>query len=204
MITENINYYFLITVNAIVAICTLSLTIFIIENFITAKKDKSIRKQKKSIVETFSMSCFFVLIYLLYRFHIGAFNIEDYYYQLSILGVTFVIFGTTINIWGRMSLGLNWGNQVRIYDTHNLVEDGPYKYVRHPLYASLILICYGIALVYTNYLIFLANTIIFIPAMIYRAKQEEKLLVETFGEYKEYMSRVGMLFPNMFYVRKTN
>lgn len=98
---------------------------------------------------------------------------------------------------GRFRLGSNWANQVKIYKNQTLVTHGPYGFVRHPLYASLILMFYGGCLVYPNYLAFLANTLIFIPFMYYRAKQEEILLSKTFKEYKKYQKEVGMLFPKI-------
>jgi protein-S-isoprenylcysteine O-methyltransferase Ste14 len=41
------------------------------------------------------------------------------------------------------------------------------------------------------------NTIVFIPFMYYRAKQEEKELTKTFKEYKDYQKRVGMFLPKL-------
>ena len=92
---------------------------------------------------------------------------------------------------------LNWANQVTIYKNQQLIKTGVYKYVRHPLYASLIWMFYGACLVYPNYLALIANTILFVPFMFYRAKQEEKLLMERFEEYGEYKKTTGMLFPKL-------
>ena len=67
--------------------------------------------------------------------------------------------------------------------------------VRHPLYASLMMMFYGATLVYFNYAAFLANTFIFIPFMYYRAKQEEELLENQFDDYANYKKETGMFFP---------
>lgn len=57
---------------------------------------------------------------------------------------------------------------------------------------------YASSLIYLNYLVFFANSFIFIPFMYYRAKQEEKLLSNKFKEYKNYQKEVGMFFPKIF------
>ena len=53
-----------------------------------------------------------------------------------------------------------------------------------------------------NYLVFILNTIIFIPFMYYRAKQEEKELVKEFKEYKDYSKKTGMFFPKITFKRE--
>jgi len=100
-----------------------------------------------------------------------------------------------VNVRGRFNLGKNWSNQIKIYQDHYLVSSGVYHFVRHPLYGSIIWMFFGASLVYLNYLALLSNVLIFIPAMYFRAKQEEKMLMQEFPEYKEYQKRVGMFFP---------
>jgi protein-S-isoprenylcysteine O-methyltransferase Ste14 len=109
--------------------------------------------------------------------------------------VLIIIVGCIINILGRFRLGGNWANQVKIYKDQTLVTKAVYGIVRHPLYASLIWMFYGASLVYLNYAAFLANSLLFIPFMYYRAKQEETLLAKEFKGYNKYRENVGMFFP---------
>ena len=163
----------------VIAICLLVLFSAILINFFESKKN--VQKAKKSIVETGSMTGFFLVFYVLIRFKIGHLEINEG--VLSIIkpvGLVMIIVGTYINIHGRRVLGMNWANQVTIYNDQKLVRNGIYKYIRHPLYSSIILMFFGACLVYPNYLAFLSNTIVFIPFMYYRAKQEENLLKEKF------------------------
>lgn len=99
-------------------------------------------------------------------------------------------------------MGENWGNNVVIYKNHTLVTNGVYKIVRHPLYASIIWMIYAVGLLYKNYMVLILNTVIFIPFMTYRAKQEEKELDKIFNEYKNYKNRVGMFLPKILNVKK--
>jgi protein-S-isoprenylcysteine O-methyltransferase Ste14 len=103
--------------------------------------------------------------------------------------------GTAVNIAGRIELKGNWANHIKIYKNHSIVTNGVYSYVRHPLYSSIIFMLYGGSLIYFNWFSAVLVTFIFIPAMIYRARQEEQLLIKEFPVYEEYKRQVGLFFP---------
>lgn len=168
----------------------------VIRNFKDAKKQKDNKNREvKSIVETASMTGFFILIYIVVILKLGTYNYHSLI--LDIISIIIYIIGTTFNLLGRHYLGHNWGNNVIIYNDHTLVQEGVYKVVRHPLYASIIWMIYAVGIMCQNYLVIILNTIVFIPFMYYRAKQEEKELIKTFKEYKDYQKRVGMFFPKL-------
>lgn len=168
----------------------------VIRNFKDAKKQNNNKNREvKSIVETASMTGFFILIYIVVILKLGTYHYHSLI--LDIISIIIYIIGTTFNLLGRHYLGHNWGNNVIIYNDHTLVQEGVYKVVRHPLYASIIWMIYAVGIMCQNYLVIILNTIVFIPFMYYRAKQEEKELIKTFKEYKEYQKRVGMFFPKL-------
>ncbi len=180
----------------VIVICLLALFTAILINFF--ERDKSVHKQTKSIVETVSMTGFFLLFYLLVRFRIGAIELREFWQMLlTPAGLLLLIAGTCVNLKGRRDLGKNWANQVTLYTHQQLVEHGVYKYIRHPLYSSIIAMFYGACLVYPNYLAFLSTSLIFVPFMIYRAKQEEKLLTQNLSGYTDYRKRTGMFIPKI-------
>jgi protein-S-isoprenylcysteine O-methyltransferase Ste14 len=146
------------------------------------------------------MLLFFICFYLVIRFNIGVITIENLSIRILIIivGLLIIIIGTFVNIKGRIDLGKNWANHIKIYKNHTLVSTGVYRLVRHPLYASLIWAFYGASLVYLNFIALLLNTFIFIPFMYYRAKQEEELLDKEFFDYNKYKRRVAMFFPKLF------
>lgn len=162
-------------------------------NFVLARRS-GIIKEQKSIVDTATMLLFAFLMLLIANKRICAPALgEDITFYLALSGTAIIIAGTIVNISGRLVLKENWGNQIRIYSGHRLITRGVYRYSRHPLYASIIAMLYGLALLYSNPLVFLLNTVIFIPFMIVRAKQEDRMLAETFGaEYCEYKKRTRM------------
>ncbi len=183
-------------INLVVAtgITLIYMRVFI--NFKDAKKQEEQKKKEvKSIVETVSMSAFFLVCAIVTLFKIGTFNFHNTI--LNIFALIVYIIGIMFNLLGRFYLGNNWGNNVVIYKNHTLITKGVYGIVRHPLYASIIWMLYAVGILYQNYLVIILNSIIFIPFMTYRAKQEEKELMLVFKEYKDYQNKVGMFFPKL-------
>ena len=175
----------------------------VFKNFKDAKKQiNNKKKEVKSIVETASMTAFFIVIWLVVSLRLGTFNYQNIY--LDIIFIIIYIIGVVFNLLGRYYLGHNWGNNVIIYNDHTLIKKGVYKVVRHPLYASIIWMIYSVGILCQNYLVIILNTIIFIPFMYYRAKQEEKELINVFDEYEKYKKNIGMFFPKIIKNRKEN
>ena len=186
-----------IIANLIVLACVFAIFMAVLVDFVEFHHKAGVKKNKKSSVETGGMILFFLGFYSLLRFDIGRFDISSslFQYFFIMLGLLLLIFGCYINIRGRFFLGKNWANQIKIYQDHKFISSGPYRFVRHPLYASIIWMFFGACLVYCNYLTLLSTIFIFIPFMYLRAKQEEKLLSQEFAEYKNYQKKVGLFFP---------
>ena len=179
----------------IVTLCTVSVLTAVFINFQLARRSHTVRHERPSLVKTGSMLAFFAAVYLLIRFRVGVYEIPSLGYPTAIAGLALLVLGSTVNILGRFALGRNWGNQVIIYQDHTLVTGGAYRFVRHPLYASLIWMFIGASLVFQNWASLLATLFIFVPAMYYRGKLEEKALIAQFPNYAEYRDRTGMFFP---------
>lgn len=83
-------------------------------------------------------------------------------------------------------------------NTSKLVVIGAYRYIRHPLYSSLLLLGLGATLKHISFesiILTLSNII----ALFATAKLEEKEMLNKFGsEYKEYMNRTKMFIPFVF------
>ncbi len=186
--------------HTIIVFSVTSLFTAIAADFILFHKNKETKGEKKSVVETGTMFLFFFLYYFIIIKKIGIINIknDNIYFWLSVIGTILIFLGSLGNIIGRFNLGKNWGNQIKIYNEHTIVKTGMYKFVRHPLYATIILMFIGGSIVYVNILSLITVFSIFLPFMIYRIKQEEVLLTAHFPEYKEYQKNTGMLFPKIF------
>ena len=186
-------YYYACTAVMMLSVIALFIAIFI--DFMKYNDKNGVKKAKKSIVATGSMVGFYVVYYFVIRFRISAFPYDLLIYYF--IGTIMVFTGAVINILGRLQLKDNWANHIKIYEGHTLVSRGVYKIVRHPLYASLMLMLFGGSVAYRNWLSAALTAFVFIPFMYYRAKQEETLLSEEFAEYAEYKKNTGMFFPKL-------
>jgi protein-S-isoprenylcysteine O-methyltransferase Ste14 len=103
--------------------------------------------------------------------------------------------GLIILLWARTTLGRNWSTNVVFKEQHELIERGPYRYVRHPIYSGLLLMVLGIAIIsgrVAGFVVFLA----FFIGFWFKALQEERLLSRHFPEaYPNYKARVKALIP---------
>ena len=110
-----------------------------------------------------------------------------------------MIVGTIIMTLSRLILGTFGKPTVANSNQHTLITKGTYRYIRHPIYSSLILLIGGYSLAFFS----IASTILFLiilgPFIIYRIKAEEKQLLELFGsEYLEYMQRTKRIIPFIY------
>lgn len=95
-------------------------------------------------------------------------------------------------------LGLNWSVSLEVREGHELVTQCVYRFIRHPMYASIWL--WGIAqgLLLQNWLVGWLVVPTFAAMYFIRIPREEGLMIETFGEqYREYMRRTGRVFPRL-------
>lgn len=163
-------------IDSIAGACVLAVVVAVAVDFLFFQERGGQKKVKKSFVATFTMFCFFFLFYGILRAGIGVLAVSGASVRTAmiILGLILMVLGAIVNIVGRFKLGSNWSDQAKIYANQTFVSNGIYRLVRHPLYASLIWMYYGASLIYSNWLAFAANTLIFLPAMFYRARLEGK------------------------------
>ena len=100
--------------------------------------------------------------------------------------------------WCHHILGVNWQPDIAVRREHKLVTQGPYAFIRHPMYLSFILQGIGLTLISTNWVIAFFVLLPPIIAYLRRSRQEEVMLEEVFGDaYREYKARTGSLFPRI-------
>ena len=97
-----------------------------------------------------------------------------------ILGFAIFVVGLSIYGIARFTLGRNFSEALRIKPDHKLIINGPYRFIRHPVYLGEILYFLSISIIFGSLYGFVIMVIL-IPMLLYRIKIEEKLLISTFG-----------------------
>lgn len=115
------------------------------------------------------------------------------------LGLFIVSVGIALVIWSAMYIkGAFLGEIEPKLDV--LVQNGPYGFVRHPVYLGMTIAFTGIPIALRSWLGLIGVFLLFLPSEIYRAKLEEKALKSKFGsEWEDYTAQTGFFLP---YVRK--
>jgi protein-S-isoprenylcysteine O-methyltransferase Ste14 len=88
---------------------------------------------------------------------------------------------------------------VAIAADHQLVDTGPYRFVRHPSYTGALLAFVGFAMVLRNWASVLVISLPIAFAFLYRISVEELALVQALGErYRAYIKRTKRLLPFVY------
>ena len=120
------------------------------------------------------------------------------FFSFVIPGSVLTVLGLFGAIWARIHLGRNWSGYVTYKEDQTLVTTGPYKYVRHPIYTSMILMFIGTILYYGSLFVSIFFIILAID-FILRTRKEEEIMLKLFGEkYAEYMKRTKRLLPLIY------
>jgi protein-S-isoprenylcysteine O-methyltransferase Ste14 len=100
--------------------------------------------------------------------------------------------------WARLHLGGLWSANVTRKEGHRVVDTGPYRLVRHPIYTGFIVIYLGLAILCATGLAFVPVAVIALGLWL-KARLEERFLAEELGAvaYRAYKARTPMLMPRM-------
>ena len=97
--------------------------------------------------------------------------------------------------WLFSTIGNNISPSHTTREDHQLITDGPYRYIRHPLYTFGFMAYIGVALMASMWWV-LVGLVIACSAVAWRTPREEANLVVEFGEeYELYMRRTGRYLP---------
>ena len=104
--------------------------------------------------------------------------------------------GFAFTWWARLHLGKLWSPFVTRKDEHRIIETGPYRIVRHPIYTGVILASVTVAVLKGNLYAFTGAFLIG-AGFWTKARLEERFLSEQLGPetYAGYRRRVPMLIP---------
>lgn len=117
---------------------------------------------------------------------------------INIIGIVICATGVILAVWARHTLGKNWSGKVMVQHEHRLIEQGPYRLIRHPIYTGVLLAMIGatLTLTYVFSFVYIALSVF---GLVRKSKQEEALLIRQFPrQYSKYRERAKMLIPFIY------
>lgn len=112
----------------------------------------------------------------------------------TVLGVLAVVIGFS----ATSVLGKQWRFDAALNPDHNLIQSGPYAIVRHPIYASMLLMLIATALIESNWIALCIALVFYFIGTEIRVRIEEALLLGYFGnQYQDYRRRVAAYLPGL-------
>ncbi|HEX6484219.1 MAG TPA: isoprenylcysteine carboxylmethyltransferase family protein [Ktedonobacteraceae bacterium] len=118
---------------------------------------------------------------------------------LFLLGVILILLGVALRWYAIWTLGGYFTRDVAVSTNQKVVQNGPYRSIRHPAYSGTFLTMIGVGLAMTNWASLIALLVCVLPGHLYRVHVEEKALIQTIGQpYVEYMHRTRRFIPLVF------
>ena len=118
---------------------------------------------------------------------------------VRVLGVVVMWSGLATRVWAVAALGGAFRTTVEVDPDQAVVTTGPYRWIRHPSYAGLLLIVAGLGLALGNWLSVFACLVLPLPALAWRIRVEEAELSRVLGHaYRAYQARTARLIPGLW------
>jgi protein-S-isoprenylcysteine O-methyltransferase Ste14 len=182
--------------NEVVTFPWLALGIFWVITAVSAKRPVRMQSAASRIYHVLLMLAVFALLFR-HDARIGRLGLRviSASPKVAYAGLALTIAGAAFAIWARATLGANWSATVTVKQNHSLVQRGPYRLVRHPIYAGCLIAMLGTAIVYGEAGCFVAVVLAFVGWWL-KARVEEDFMVQQFGDqYLRYQSSVKQLIP---------
>jgi protein-S-isoprenylcysteine O-methyltransferase Ste14 len=125
-------------------------------------------------------------------------EIEADWLPVRVVGSAVGLAGAVLLVWASVLLGRLLIHEAAIWEDHALIESGPYRFVRHPVYAGYLALLLGSGVAALNVCLWLLWPVSLLGILI-QAASEEQLLGERFGQdYERYVRRTGRLVPRFW------
>jgi protein-S-isoprenylcysteine O-methyltransferase Ste14 len=110
-------------------------------------------------------------------------------------GLALTALGVLVSVWARLALGSNWSGVVTLKDNHELIRNGPYRWIRHPIYTGMLMSSAGTAIVDGRLRCWSGLAVVWVT-FYFKARREERFLRQEFGDgFEEHTRRTGMFLP---------
>jgi len=115
------------------------------------------------------------------------------------LSLILLLGGLALRWWAILTLGRLFTVDVAIQTDHAVVQDGPYRFVRHPSYTGLFLAFLGLGVYFANWVSIFVLMLPIVLAVTNRVVMEEQVLLAALGaDYAAYCERTRRFVPGLF------
>jgi protein-S-isoprenylcysteine O-methyltransferase Ste14 len=113
-----------------------------------------------------------------------------------IFAIVFFALGILLSWTSTRALGRQWRIDAGLSYDHELIMAGPYRFVRHPIYTSMLCVLLATGFVVTPLPLFLLAIVVFVFGTEIRVHIEDNLLASQFGEtFHQYQQNVPAYIP---------
>jgi protein-S-isoprenylcysteine O-methyltransferase Ste14 len=112
------------------------------------------------------------------------------------IGLAFMVAGIGLGLWAAVYLGRGLTPSPLPNGTIGLVTRGPYRFVRHPMYTSVILLGIGMTIRSGSWVVLFAFVALVLLFAV-KSRWEEVHLADTFPGYEGYMTSTGRFVPRI-------
>ena len=156
--------------------------------------------KKRIILERFLVLLNFVSMVLLPLYVVFSVKLDYATMHLPSIFRWLALFIYALNLglffWCHKSLGQNWSTVLEVKKSHKLIQKGPYKRIRHPMYTHFWLLIISQGLLLNNWIVLIYGVFAWGILYFLRVFKEEEMMTEEFGtEYNKYVERTGRLLP---------
>jgi protein-S-isoprenylcysteine O-methyltransferase Ste14 len=128
-------------------------------------------------------------------FRFGFFSVSLVFW----IGIIVMALGFILRHWSIIILGKYFRTTIELEKGQKVIQKGPYKYVRHPSYAGIILFFIGYGLLSGNWLSLAVAVCLPTVSLVYRIQIEEVALAEGLGaQYTAYQKKTRKLVPGIW------
>jgi protein-S-isoprenylcysteine O-methyltransferase Ste14 len=122
-----------------------------------------------------------------------------YVSAVSVLAFVIALASVALVNWAARSLGKQWSLEARLVEGHELIEDGPYRFVRNPIYTGMFGMLIATGMIGMRWELLAVAVVLFAAGTYVRIRAEEQLLRGAFGvRFEEYARRVWALIPGIY------
>ncbi len=140
----------------------------------------------------------YVLMYLACLWELTGWNAGPFSAWVSVGGAVIVLVSTVGRNWDILALGPYHSIHIEIRADHELIQSGPYRWIRNPYYLSNIIEAIGLPLLANAHYAALISVFVYIPMLVLRIILEERALGKKFHrEFASYKLQAPRIIPSL-------